>query len=188
MTEYDFSPEAYDRYMHTQQRIASWVDQTEEHRPQFGSATTQSSQHYTPPMLNPGPLLERGFHSVHERRRPSFSSSSDSSSSSSTDSSSYSQKVPPRMQAFQPMYLQHPVADPLQSNRHHRSDSQRHRSGDRHSPHGRSPPRSLSYVAAAPQMYGHNIGHGSSGMAAALPQLKGMSLVVSHFLLFLRHS
>ncbi|KAM6498057.1 hypothetical protein JOM56_006005 [Amanita muscaria] len=37
MTEYDFSPEAFDRHLATQRRIARWVDQTERHRGQFSS-------------------------------------------------------------------------------------------------------------------------------------------------------
>lgn len=38
MTEYDFSPEAYERHLATQNRIANWVGKTEEHRPQFVNA------------------------------------------------------------------------------------------------------------------------------------------------------
>ncbi|KAJ3494665.1 hypothetical protein NLJ89_g10758 [Agrocybe chaxingu] len=38
MTEYDYSPEAYQRYLATQTRIANWVDKTEQHRPQFQHA------------------------------------------------------------------------------------------------------------------------------------------------------
>ncbi|KAG5640566.1 hypothetical protein DXG03_008063 [Asterophora parasitica] len=37
MTEYDLSPGAYDHYLATQRRIASWVDQTEGHRPEYGN-------------------------------------------------------------------------------------------------------------------------------------------------------
>jgi hypothetical protein len=155
--------------MHTQQRTATWVDQTEEHRPEFGSAITSSSLQGTPPMLQPRPLHRRGNHSMHERRRPSFSSSSDSSSSSSTSSSDW--KVPAPMPAFQPRYLQHPVADPLQSNIYHRSDPQ-HQSSHSHS---------SSYVTPTPAMYGHTNGHSSSGVASQL--LKGISPMVSHFLL-----
>lgn len=33
MTEYDYSPEAFERHMATQQRISKWVDQTGEHSP-----------------------------------------------------------------------------------------------------------------------------------------------------------
>ena len=35
MTEYDYSPEAYERYNATQNRIANWVDKTEQHRAEF---------------------------------------------------------------------------------------------------------------------------------------------------------
>lgn len=172
MTEYDFSPEAYERYIHTQQRIATWVDQTEEHRPEFGTAIgTPSSHQGTPPMLHPMPLYERGNHSTYERRRPSFSSSSDSSSSSSTGSSDYLPKASAPMPA-QPMYLQHAVANPLHSNRPHHSNPQRHHYG-RQSSHVRSVPRSFSRGAAAPTIYGHNNGH------VLTAQLKGMSLVAS---------
>jgi hypothetical protein len=163
MTEYDFSPEAYERYVHTQERIAHWVDETEEHRPQFGSATTPSSAQGTPPMFQPRPLHRRRNHSMHERH-PSFSSSSDSSSSSSTNSSDYARQPPPHMPAFQPMYLQHPVADPYSN--HYRQSS-----------HGQSPPRASAYATAAPQIYGNHNGFSSSGIA---DQMKGMSLVVSH--------
>ncbi|PPR05705.1 hypothetical protein CVT26_008946 [Gymnopilus dilepis] len=42
MTEYDYSPEAYERYMATQNRIANWVNQTEQHRSQFEHAVQSS--------------------------------------------------------------------------------------------------------------------------------------------------
>lgn len=35
MTEYDYSPEGYERYIETQQRISRWVDTAEAHRHQF---------------------------------------------------------------------------------------------------------------------------------------------------------
>lgn len=38
MTEYDYSPEAYERYLATQTRIANWVDKTEQNRPHFEPA------------------------------------------------------------------------------------------------------------------------------------------------------
>lgn len=176
MTEYDFSPEAFERYMHTQRRIAHWVDETEEHRPQFGSAITPSLHESTPPDLQRS-LPEWGSRPTHARR-PSFSSSSESSSSS-TESSEYSGRLPTRMQAFQPMYLQHPVVDPLQSNHHLRSDSHRHQV-DRRSSHDRSPPRSSYVAAAAPQIYRHTSGRGSSGMPAVSSRLKEMPPVVSN--------
>lgn len=40
MTEYDYSPEAYERYMATQQRISKWVATTEGYRNEYGNALT----------------------------------------------------------------------------------------------------------------------------------------------------
>ncbi|KAG7087432.1 hypothetical protein E1B28_013398 [Marasmius oreades] len=37
MTEYDYSPEGYERYLETQRRISRWVDTAEAHRNQFKS-------------------------------------------------------------------------------------------------------------------------------------------------------
>jgi hypothetical protein len=176
MTEYDFSPEAHERYMHTQQRIASWVDQTEEYRPQFGSAVAPSSQHGTPPMHS-RPRHQR-HHSEFERRRPSFSSSSDSSSSSSTDDSGRRLGTPGPMPAFQPMYLQHPVVDPPHSGRFHRSDPHRPHDKSSHSSHRASPPS--SHFTAPSLIYGYSSGHDSSGMTSVR---KDMSFVVGHLLL-----
>lgn len=48
MTEYDYSPGAYERYLETQQRIARWVDETEGHRPEFKlEGNRPSSQGHT---------------------------------------------------------------------------------------------------------------------------------------------
>ncbi|RDB27197.1 hypothetical protein Hypma_004430 [Hypsizygus marmoreus] len=38
MTEYDFSPEAYQHHLANMHRIGKWVDTTEQHRPQFTDA------------------------------------------------------------------------------------------------------------------------------------------------------
>lgn len=35
MTEYDFSPEAYERYLATQNRIVKWVEQIDQHKAEF---------------------------------------------------------------------------------------------------------------------------------------------------------
>ncbi|KAG6860525.1 hypothetical protein C0995_010200 [Termitomyces sp. Mi166 len=59
MTEYDYSPEAYERYLATQQRISKWVATTEGYRNEYGNALTvppsQSGSHYQPigQQLNP---------------------------------------------------------------------------------------------------------------------------------------
>ncbi|KAF9450703.1 hypothetical protein P691DRAFT_440391 [Macrolepiota fuliginosa MF-IS2] len=46
MTEYNYSPDAYERYLATQQRIARWVDNTNQHRPSnpFVLSPTSESQ------------------------------------------------------------------------------------------------------------------------------------------------
>ncbi|KAH9486991.1 hypothetical protein JR316_0001057 [Psilocybe cubensis] len=53
MTEYDYSPEAYERHLATQNRIANWVQHTEQHRPQFENARSpsppQRTRHHQPP-------------------------------------------------------------------------------------------------------------------------------------------
>ena len=50
MTEYDFSPQAYERYLATQNRIANWVDKTEQHRGEF-----QSAEEAPPDLTRSGP-------------------------------------------------------------------------------------------------------------------------------------
>lgn len=45
MTEYDFSPEAYQRHIENMHRVARWVDYTEQHRTQF----TDAAALITPP-------------------------------------------------------------------------------------------------------------------------------------------
>ncbi|GLB36889.1 hypothetical protein LshimejAT787_0311760 [Lyophyllum shimeji] len=53
MTEYDFSPGAYARYLATQRRIADWVDHTEGHRPAFGNAFTMQPSMKDVPSVPP---------------------------------------------------------------------------------------------------------------------------------------
>jgi hypothetical protein len=50
MTEYDFSPEAYQRHVANMQRISRWVDQTEHNRSRFADAAALTTPH---PMENP---------------------------------------------------------------------------------------------------------------------------------------
>ncbi|TEB35202.1 hypothetical protein FA13DRAFT_1788782 [Coprinellus micaceus] len=89
MTEYDYSPEAYERYLQTQRRISNWVDKTEGCRPQFANALSPPSDYM------PGRDNARGHHDRHGRRlqrpRPqhfraqSLSDSEDSCSSDGSD-------------------------------------------------------------------------------------------------------
>jgi len=61
MTEYDYSPAAYDRYMRTQNRVSNWVSQTKAHERGFsdplvpsvanGGIAPSSSSHQVPHQL-----------------------------------------------------------------------------------------------------------------------------------------
>ncbi|KAI0287373.1 hypothetical protein BC826DRAFT_1044925 [Russula brevipes] len=57
MTEYDYSPEAYDRYMATRTRISNWVDDVSHHSKetpsQFSSPTSSDHHRYGPPPAYP---------------------------------------------------------------------------------------------------------------------------------------
>ncbi|KAF9535414.1 hypothetical protein CPB83DRAFT_830438 [Crepidotus variabilis] len=68
MTEYDYSPEAYERYLATQNRIAKWVDDAERHRPEFKHAvpTNQSRDNSRDSSPEPSRRLKRSGSS----RRP----------------------------------------------------------------------------------------------------------------------
>ncbi|TFK30320.1 hypothetical protein FA15DRAFT_751380 [Coprinopsis marcescibilis] len=71
MTEYDYSPEAYERYLTTQKRIANWVDKTEDHRPQFADALQPPATHmpgYEQSFQTEG---NRRSHGRHRSRSPS---------------------------------------------------------------------------------------------------------------------
>jgi hypothetical protein len=74
MTEYDYSPAAYEHYVRTQTRVASWVHHTEQHRPTFEAAAPGA------PGLPPG-LETPQPHPVPPpfRRAPPSSSSSGAS-------------------------------------------------------------------------------------------------------------
>lgn len=79
MTEYDYSPEAYQRYLATQQRISKWVDTAEKSRTQFANPFNPPDTH------RPGspPASKRSSRRSsrerrHHRRRRSLSYSSES--------------------------------------------------------------------------------------------------------------
>lgn len=101
MTEYDYSPEAYERYLQTQRRIANWVDKTEGCRPQFANALAPPSD-YMPGHDDsrghrdrPGRRLQRR-HSQHFRSR---SPSEDSCSSDGYDDFVHIQHPSPPMRS-----------------------------------------------------------------------------------------
>ncbi|KAG5651955.1 hypothetical protein H0H81_006805 [Sphagnurus paluster] len=62
MTEYDFSPEAYQAHLANMHRISKWVDRTEEHRPEFGNAAA---------LVDPtGPRRPSAYDGHHRQRAP----------------------------------------------------------------------------------------------------------------------
>ncbi|GLB36908.1 hypothetical protein LshimejAT787_0311950 [Lyophyllum shimeji] len=61
MTEYDFSPEAYQAHLANMHRVSKWVDDAEEHRPEFGNAAALVDNERVP---------RRRSGSFSERRRP----------------------------------------------------------------------------------------------------------------------
>jgi len=61
MTEYDFSPEAYQAHLANMHRISNWVGATEEHRPEFGNAAA---------LVDNGHKPRRRSDNFSERRRP----------------------------------------------------------------------------------------------------------------------
>lgn len=77
MTEYDYSPEAYERHLNTQRRIATWVDRTEAYRPQFASALSPPSDyipHHDPESRSMRPSRRLQRRSQHRSRSPSVDS------------------------------------------------------------------------------------------------------------------
>ncbi|KAG5640529.1 hypothetical protein DXG03_008218, partial [Asterophora parasitica] len=48
MTEYDFSPEAYQAHLANMERISRWVDRTEDHRPEFANAAALTQEQRKP--------------------------------------------------------------------------------------------------------------------------------------------
>ncbi|GLB36913.1 hypothetical protein LshimejAT787_0312000 [Lyophyllum shimeji] len=133
MTEYDYSPEAWERYMQTQQRIAQWVDQTERHRPEFNSDTEPRTR----PSLLKRLTHRRQSHSMHEprRRRGSFSSWSSSSSSSELYSSGPLSPGPMPLSTFQTIYARPQTTPPAAAYHHSKhSGSRHHHHSSHHSP------------------------------------------------------
>ncbi|KDR84929.1 hypothetical protein GALMADRAFT_300678 [Galerina marginata CBS 339.88] len=68
MTEYDYSPEGYERFLATQNRIANWVDQTEQSRPQFEHPFQPGSA--AGPSMRPGNLSYDSHRKLSKRSPP----------------------------------------------------------------------------------------------------------------------
>lgn len=125
MTEYDFSPDAWERHLQTQHRIAEWVDQTEQYRPEFGPEAVQ----HTRPDFFQRSSHRRRSHSYHAPRRRRSLSVSSSSSSDASEIHTQSSQSPGSMPAalYQSMYtLPESTIQPAPYRSKHRHSSRRH--------------------------------------------------------------
>lgn len=198
MTEYDYSPEAYDRYVATQRRIANWVDQTEHHRPQFGPATQSTADTSN----------SRTRHHRHYYRPPPSDSGSDDSYA---DGPGHPGPMPGPMLGPMPlhspppypMYPQQPIYQPMvppllspgyplpPTSPHyydnHRRSSRSHRRSHSHSPRHHSAFRFTP--PPTPPIYSHGyppppmVGYPPQGFVMMppppLPRGRKMSVMVS---------
>lgn len=151
MTEYDYSPAAYERYIANQTRVSKWVDGQAAHASQYSSpfvppsSSSSSSSRDSP--LHDNERYSR--HRDHDRERPSSSSRHSDSSSSRPQQVRRSSTNPP--QIYKPSTHDH-----SSSHSRSRSNSHAHSSSHSHSHHSSrnrevviplSPTRSHAYEA-----------------------------------------
>ena len=187
MTEYDYSPQAYERYLATQNRIANWVDKTEQHRGEFQSANV------VPPALpdltrsGPGPAFKRCPSSSPRRQHSGQSlpkhvinrppSESDSSSSEGYYEGPWPAQMhqpapgmvlPPMQQ--QPLSSPPPMmmAPPLVTSPHRVPHHHRHRSHDRRRSHSHHSPAYYS-LASPPLSPGYQYTYPGSNQGYVMP-------------------
>lgn len=168
MTEYDYSPQAYERYLATQNRIANWVDKTEQHRAEFQSANagpqdlTRSgpgpsshsrSKRSSPPRHHLGPSQPKQL-VIHPPASPS--SESDSSSSDGYYEGPWPAQIhQPAPGMVLPPMQQHPLSSPppmmmppaFVTSPHRTPHHHRHRSHDKR--RSRSHHHSPTYYSVA---------------------------------------
>lgn len=139
MTEYDYSPDAYERYLATQQRIARWVDNTSRYRPSnpFVHSPTVDSQAEHDSPLPDSPSTSRVS-------RSSGSQYPKTRSRSSSDATHYKLEVPHSHKA--PTSVQRNSAEysPSPTSRHTSSSS---RSRPTHHPRHASQSSSSRYTS-----------------------------------------
>lgn len=107
MTEYDYSPEAYERYLATQARIARWVDNTEQHAHEFRAPGV-------PPLAHTG---RQGQSGAARTRRNSFVGTSKSRRSSGPAPTMSRHSTRPTAYAPEPG----PMPTPTHATKTHRS-------------------------------------------------------------------
>ncbi|KAI6021548.1 hypothetical protein BKA83DRAFT_677823 [Pisolithus microcarpus] len=140
MTEYDFSPAAYERYIAQQHRVSNWVHDTNKHKwsnPYVLSPTPRDRTFYNNPDGEDTVIVPRSKGPIRSRTLRSY----ESTSSSSRPSHSYTRLPtypdPPRQQDRRERELRQPPP-------RHRSQSQ-----------SRPPPPQQTFQTAYPQRTAH---------------------------------
>lgn len=178
MTEYDFSPQAYERYQATQNRIANWVDKTEQHRGEF-----QSADAGPPPDLTrsgPGPSSHSKLpHPRHGQPKPPVIHTPPSESDSSSSEGYYEGPWPHQPMVLPPMQQQPPMmAPPFVTAPHRVSHHHRHRSHDRRRSRSHHSPTYYS-VASPPLSPGYQYTYpGANQGYVMMPQYSGSQMPV----------
>ena len=203
MTEYDYSPQAYERYLATQTRIANWVDKTEQHRGEFQSANSglpdltrsgPSSASYPKPKQSSSPRRQLSGPSQPNQLiiyPPPQESSSSSSSSGYYEGPWPAQIQQPTPGMVLPPMQQHPLsspppmmmAPPFVTSPHRVPHHHRHRSHDRRRSHSHHSPKYYS-LASPPLSPGYQYTYpGANQGYVMMPQYGGtqMPLMVCQF-------
>jgi len=165
MTEYDFSPEAYQQHLANMSRISHWVDRTERHRPEFQDASVLLDSSSLPPLYSPddpprGKLRKRPPplplhlppHPQYLYPSPPFSANFDFSYAPGPFSPGPMPYPPPLMSAPPPppghMYPQLPFSPPTSPRRRHHHSHHSHGRSSRRSSRSRSSSFSFAPVTS----------------------------------------
>ena len=159
MTEYSHSLQGRDRYFSHQNRISNWVVETEEHRAQFGNASTM------PPSI--ASSTRASNRSSHQRSStaPSFPCSSMSSTTILDDESHKVAREPMSQHgtaAPVPSHLSHPRDDHSHKPQSH-SSFHRRSSSQPQAPRSRKSKTSPTYIVTIPPTTSPTYTYGPSG-------------------------
>lgn len=186
MTEYDYSPQAYERYLATQNRIANWVDKTEQHRGEFQAAnvglpdlTRSGPGPASHSRLKRSPSPRRQHSGQSQPKHPIHPPPSESDSSSSEGyyegpwpaqmhQPAPGMVIPPMQQ--QPLSSPPPMmmAPPFVTSPHRVPHHHRHRSHDRRRSHSHHSPAYYS-LASPPLSPGYQYTYPGSNQGYVMP-------------------
>lgn len=178
MTEYDYSPEAYERFMATQNRIAKWVDTTQQHQPRnpFTPSTPAPPTFHQPLPRHIRSSSRhrddnRSHHSRDSRHRDRDRDLSPSASGSGRHGPPRPRTAPPREDIYGQQYPQHSKHSNSQYSLASRAQTPRHtrsRSSSQHTSSTARPPplRSQTYMAPPPLPTRHPVRSNTSPIVA----------------------